>query len=95
MSRRDQTTGWRRLGLAIAAIAVIWGVVLPRLENTPSVQARIKHLDGHGIDSAAFFYTDHPGMSRWEDAIRQRLRPEASRMGNPEFAVKTGSAAAR
>jgi hypothetical protein len=83
------------LGLAIAAIAVIWGVVLPQLEKTPRVQARIRHLDGHGIDPAAFFYTDHPGMSHWEGAILRRLRPEASRMGNPEFDVKVGSAAAR
>ncbi len=74
MSRRDQTAGWRRLGLAITAMALVWGVVLPRIEKTPRVQGRIKHLDDHGINPAALFYTDHEGMRHWEDAVTRRLR---------------------
>ena len=72
MSQDDNmATGWRKLGIAIAVIAVVWGFVLPRLERTPTVQARIKHLDTHGIDPAAFFYSDHSAMNRWEAAIRE------------------------
>ena len=79
----------------MAAIAVIWGVVLPRLEKSPRVQARIRHLDGHGIDPAAFFYSDHDGMNRWENAILRRLQRQPSRIGKPDFVVKVGSAATR
>ena len=72
MSQDDNiSAGWRRLGIAMVAIAVIWGFVLPRLERTPTVQARIEHLDTHGIDPAAFFYSDHSAMNCWEAAIRE------------------------
>ena len=56
------------------AIVILWGVVLPRLERSSEVQARIKHLDKHGIDPAAMFNTDHEGMTRWEANIHEAQR---------------------
>ena len=45
---------------AVALILGLWGVVLPRLADHPSLRAKIQHLEHRGIDSNAFFYTDHP-----------------------------------
>ncbi|MBC8350660.1 MAG: hypothetical protein H8E66_01655 [Planctomycetes bacterium] len=79
LTSRERGARWQRLSLALAAIVVIWGLVLPRLERMPTVQARIKHLNENGIDPAALFYSDHEGMGRWEASIRetQRQHPEA------------------
>lgn len=70
MSHDNVASGWWRLGIVMAAIAVIWGFLLPQLERSPIVQDRIKHLNSNGIDPAAFFYSDHSAMNRWEAAIR-------------------------
>lgn len=55
-------------------IAGLWGKVFPRLERVPSVQHRIKQLDELGVDTAAFFYTDHEGMKRWETEVDARAQ---------------------
>ena len=64
------------MGLAVAAIVAVWGFVLPRLEQSSQVQTRIKNLEERGIDPAAFFYSDHEGMSRWEAKIRRAQRQD-------------------
>ena len=70
--------GWASFGLAIALICLVWLVVLPRLETHPMVRARIDHLERHGIDPAALFYTDLEAMPRWEASIR------AARLQDPD-----------
>ena len=79
MPSKDQTARWQRFGIAIAVIVGIWGVVLPRIERLPHIQARIKHFEGHGVDPAALFYNDHEGMARWEASIQEsrRRNPDA------------------
>lgn len=79
MPATETTLGWQRLAAVLVAIAIIWGAVLPRLERTRTVQARIKHLDDHGINPAALFYSDHEGMQHWEGNIlgSKRQNPQA------------------
>lgn len=60
----------RRLCAVLLAVMVIWGYVLPRLQQTPFMRARIEHLRRHGIDSAAMFYTDHPKRHVWDHSSR-------------------------
>ncbi|MCA9121477.1 MAG: hypothetical protein H6822_16070 [Planctomycetaceae bacterium] len=69
MNVSPPTAKWRNLGIAMLVIAGLWGKVFPRLERVPSVQHRIKQLDELGVDTAAFFYTDHEGMKRWETEV--------------------------
>jgi len=42
------------------AVAVLWGIVFPRLAETESVRRRTRLLERSGVDPAAFFYTDLP-----------------------------------
>jgi len=79
VSRASQPMRWTSLVLATLGIAVIWTTVLPRLESHPVVRSRIDHLQRHGIDPAAMFYTDLERMSAWEaDVAAARARtPEA------------------
>ncbi len=56
--------GTKKLALAVLVIAITWGIILPRLAETETVQERNRWLDQRGIDPAATFYTDLPMMDR-------------------------------
>ena len=64
--RRRSSRGWIFLVTAIAIVVAVWGWVLPQLEQTEVVRKRGERLKRHGIDPAAFFYTDHEGMNDWQ-----------------------------
>jgi hypothetical protein len=66
-------------GLTIAAIAIVWTVVLPWFGARQSMRAQIDFLKGQGIDPSALYYTDLEAMPRLESnlaALRQ-THPEA------------------
>ena len=49
---------WDLLALLSLVVAVIWLVVLPRLQALPAMQSRIDQLERQGIDPSAMFYTE-------------------------------------
>jgi len=51
---------WVALLAVIALVAVLWGVVLPRLSRTETVRSRQRWLEQKRIDPAAMFYTELP-----------------------------------
>ncbi|NOY42667.1 MAG: hypothetical protein GXP26_12635 [Planctomycetes bacterium] len=60
---KTDAQGWRPALTLLAAtliIAGMWGVVLPRIADLPTMQQKIQHLERKGIDPNAFFYSDHP-----------------------------------
>ncbi len=46
--------------VATLIIAGIWGAVLPRIADLPTMQQKIQLLERKGINPNAFFYSDHP-----------------------------------
>ncbi|MCA9103207.1 MAG: hypothetical protein KDA63_18760 [Planctomycetales bacterium] len=75
--QRGRSGGWPTLAVVLLAVAVIWGVVLPRLGEQPAVRARIERFERQGIEPAALFYSDLPAMSHWEAEVA-RARAECS-----------------
>jgi hypothetical protein len=47
-----------RLCVAMAVIAVVWLVVLPRFQRLAAVDRHLRLLDAKQIDASALFYTD-------------------------------------
>jgi len=66
--------------VAVMLIVGVWGIVLPRVAELPTMQEKIHHLDQKGIDPAAFFYTDHPNAFKKTNAKHphQQLAHSAS-----------------
>lgn len=73
----------------LAAIAFVWGWVLPRLATLDAVRSRIDSNRNAGIDPTAVFYTDHPTMPEIENRIearqlhdRRQPSPPSTTLGN-------------
>jgi hypothetical protein len=61
--KREATKGRRPALTLLSAVLIVvgvWGFVLPRIAELPVMQEMIERLDRKGIDSGAFFYSDHP-----------------------------------
>ncbi|OYP35499.1 hypothetical protein [Rhodopirellula sp. MGV] len=54
----------KRFLIVAACVAIVWGVVLPRLAKTNTVRERNAWLKEKQIDPAAMFYTELPLMDR-------------------------------
>ena len=54
----DVSTGRRRLAAIVAAIALLWLIVLPAIGNNAAMREAIAEREARGIDSGAMFYTD-------------------------------------
>ncbi len=52
-------SGIVRLMVALAGTGIIWLGVLPMMARTSVVKERAEWLDKHGINPAAFNYSDH------------------------------------
>jgi hypothetical protein len=65
----------------LAAMAIVWGWILPRLATFDAVRSRIDTNRKAGINPTAVFYTDHPTMPDIENRIENRIgaRPSAPR----------------
>lgn len=61
-----------RLALATSLIAVIWLQVLPWIAEQPEMAAHLEHLDEHGVDPSAMFYTELEAM----EPILRRLEQQ-------------------
>jgi len=61
---RRNMRGWAQLWAACGLIAVVWIGVLPRLAESPRVQARLEYLEARRIDPSAMFYTELEGLDR-------------------------------
>jgi hypothetical protein len=60
--------------MALAAIAVVWLIVLPRVAALPTVRAHIQRNEQAGIDPSAKFYSELPAMPRIIDQIEAARR---------------------
>ena len=60
-----------RLAVALAAVAVIWLLLLPRIAALPAVRATIEQNEAAGVDPAAKFYTEVPAMPRLLEQVRR------------------------
>ncbi len=49
-----------RLALALAAVSLVWLVVLPALSAHPPIRARLDAHRAKGIDAGAMYYTELP-----------------------------------
>ena len=63
---RSNVKGWFSLCLGVAAISIVWTLVLPWIGSRQSVRSQIDYMDRQGIDPAAVFYTDLDAMERLE-----------------------------
>lgn len=54
------------LGLALATLSVIWGVVLPWLATVDVIQRDIARTEAAGIDPSALYWTDLDRDDLWE-----------------------------
>lgn len=52
--------GWRSLAVIVAAAALTWLAILPRVAEWPPVRAYIAENERLGIDPSAKFYTEMP-----------------------------------
>ena len=70
---------WLAFSVTVAAVVLIWTVVLPWLSTQHAVRARIDLLDEQGIDPAALYYTDLDVMAELEAnlAALRTEHPEA------------------
>jgi hypothetical protein len=70
---------WLVFGLTIAAVAIVWTVVLPWFGERQLMRGRIDFLQGQGIDPSALYYTDLEAMGRLESnlAALRHAHPEA------------------
>ncbi|QDU36597.1 hypothetical protein Mal4_08840 [Maioricimonas rarisocia] len=80
----DRPGGVIRLLAAVAVVALLWLVLLPRLSRLPSVQARSEWLDERGIDPAAMYYTELEAMEPILHRLERRRRglPATSTSGS-------------
>lgn len=73
-SGRVRWSGWLGLAACIAALIVVWGVLLPRLAERPKLAERIEWLDERGIDPSAMYYTELEAMKPILEKLNIRER---------------------
>lgn len=61
-----------RMSACLAAIAVVWLVVLPIVGQHPNIDAHIRRNERLGIDPSAKYYTELPAMPRLYEHVRYR-----------------------
>ena len=57
--RTSSKGGLRSLALIVATVSILWLGIFPWLARTETVRARSEWLKRHGINLAAFNYSDH------------------------------------
>lgn len=84
-SASDRRSGVRARGRRLAALlglwaamALVWGAVLPRVASQPAIDRRLRDLEARGIDPSAMFYSELPLMSDVTGQLDQihRRRPD-------------------
>ena len=95
---RTQRGRWL-LAVSLLLVAYVWLVLLPGFSQHPRVRQRVEHLQRHGIEPAAMFYTDLPNMPVWESRVRSKqmqpivesTAPSASRFNDPPLRYSVGA----
>lgn len=59
-----------------AAVAAVWGYVLPRVARFEPVARDMQFLESRGIDPSARYYTDQPVGWRSAATIEEKVRAE-------------------
>ena len=67
----SKAKSYRRLAIAMALIAFVWLVVLPRLSQWQPVHSMIQRNEAAGIDPSAMFYSDLEHL-RYRDGMLRR-----------------------
>ena len=57
-SRKTVTRKRCQLAAGLLAIALVWGVLLPRAAQIPAIRQHIDRLDAANINTGAMFYTE-------------------------------------
>ncbi|RMG40455.1 MAG: hypothetical protein D6725_03355 [Planctomycetota bacterium] len=65
---------WLSLMAAGAAVAVVWGWLLPVVMQRPQVRRRWENLQRQGIDPSALYYTDLEMMEGLLRELERRRR---------------------
>jgi hypothetical protein len=60
-----------RLAASMAAVAIVWLVVLPRVAALSIVRAHIERNEAAGVDPAAKYYTELPAMPQILERVRR------------------------
>lgn len=68
----DRCRRWAALAAAVAALTIIWGIVLPRLAETSVMRKMIQRNVRLGIDPSAMFYSDLENMEYRDSMLRRR-----------------------
>lgn len=59
-----------RLAVGVAAVAVIWGGLLPAVLRSPAVTRHVARMEERGVNPAAMYYTELdrlPARPAWLD----------------------------
>lgn len=60
------------LGVCCVAIALVWGVLLPRLSQMPTNENYIRFLQARRIDPSAMYYTELECMDEVLESLNVR-----------------------
>jgi hypothetical protein len=77
-SRHHIKVSPRSTGVTILVVVLLlgfflWGFVLPRIAEWESVRNRAERFSKAGINPAAIYYSDHPGMNEIEGRVERKL----------------------
>lgn len=80
-----------RLCVAMAVIAIVWLVVLPRIQRLAAVDRHLRILDAKQIDASALFYTDldlsflrFNSRPLWQTAVSPREHRRSALVSAPK-----------
>ncbi|MGB8853603.1 MAG: hypothetical protein WCC69_08565 [Pirellulales bacterium] len=63
----------KRLVLGSAAVAAIWGVLLPALLRCPAIARHVARMEERGVNPAAMYYTELDRLPLRPDWVDRRL----------------------
>ena len=63
----------KRIFVGIAAVAVIWGGLLPALLRCPAIARHVARMEERGVNPAAMYYTELDRLPLRPDWVEGRL----------------------
>jgi len=74
--------GWAGLIACTAVLALVWLFALPLLGSRPAIRRYTNRNESLGVDPAAKFYTELPGMPDFYDRTDSARRRSAGAFGS-------------
>jgi hypothetical protein len=65
---------YQRFFVGCLGLAVVWGWLLPWLNQRASIERYIAAMRSAGVNPSAVYYTEHPNQRQWEQTIDEKLR---------------------